>query len=110
MNKNGTGVTLNLSSNVIGNINDETKYPNQLLSTDTQVSRFHKAFANGSANTKCLKNQLTKIVQSGGFIGELIHGVGQAFFKAGVEVFKRKVKGAIKNTVKEIAKNTLLIA
>ena len=31
---------------------------------------------NGSANTKCLKNQLTKIVQSGGFIGELIHGVG----------------------------------
>lgn len=65
---------------------------------------------NGSANTKCLKNQLTKIVQSGGFIGELIHGVGQAFFKAGVEVFKRKVKGAIKDTVKEIAKNTLLIA
>ena len=40
MNKNGTGVTLNLSSNVIWNINDETKYPNQLLSTDTQVSRF----------------------------------------------------------------------
>ena len=35
--KNGTEVTLNLSSNLIGNSNDETNFSNKLLLTDTQV-------------------------------------------------------------------------
>ena len=33
--KNGTEVTLNLSSNLIGNSNDETNFPHKLLSNDT---------------------------------------------------------------------------
>ena len=35
--KNVTEVTLNLSSNVIGESNEETNFPQKLLSTDTQV-------------------------------------------------------------------------
>ena len=51
--KNGTEVILNLSSNLIGNSNDETSLLPKLLLTDTQVSRICKAFANGlSANIK----------------------------------------------------------
>ena len=51
--RNGTEVALNLSSNVIGNSNDETNFPHKLLLTNLQGSKIHKAFANGSsANTK----------------------------------------------------------
>ena len=32
--KNGTKVTLNLSSNLIGNSNDETNFPHKILLTD----------------------------------------------------------------------------
>ena len=40
--KNGTEVTLNLSSNLIGNSNDETNFLHKLLLTDIQVSKFVK--------------------------------------------------------------------
>ena len=54
--ENGTEVTLNLSSNLIGNSNDETNFPHKLLLTNTQVSNVRKAFANGSsANIKFQK-------------------------------------------------------
>ena len=46
--KNGTEVTLNPSSNLIRNSNDETNFPHKLLLTNTQVSRLRKAFANCS--------------------------------------------------------------
>ena len=62
--KNGTEVTLNLSSNLIGNSNDKTNFSQKLLLTDTQLSKICKAFANGSsANIKLLKTQLSKIIQ-----------------------------------------------
>ena len=62
--KYGTEVTLNLSSNVIGDFNDGTNFPHKLLSTDTQVLKIHKAFTNGSAaNIKLLNIQLSEIVQ-----------------------------------------------
>ena len=35
--KNGTEVTLNVSSNLIGNSNDETNFSRKLLLTATQV-------------------------------------------------------------------------
>ena len=45
--KNCTQVTLNLSSNVIGNSNDETNFPSKLLLLcNTQVLRVCKAFSN----------------------------------------------------------------
>ena len=47
MAKNGTQITLNLSSNVVGKFNDETNFPHEFLLIERQVSRFCKAFANG---------------------------------------------------------------
>ena len=62
--KNGTEVTLNLLSNVVGDSNNETNFPHKLYITDTQDSRLSKSFANGaSANITLSKNQLSKIVQ-----------------------------------------------
>ena len=59
--KNGIDVTLNLSSNVAGDSNDETNFPHKLLLTDTQVLRLHKAFANNSStNKKLSKAQLRR--------------------------------------------------
>ena len=43
--KTGTQVTLNLSSNIVGDSNDENNFLHKLLLTNTQVSKFHKAFA-----------------------------------------------------------------
>ena len=57
--KNGFEITLNLSSNLIGNCNDEANFPHKTL-THTQASKICKAFANGSsANIKFSKTQLS---------------------------------------------------
>ena len=45
----GTKVTLNLSSNVVGDSNGETNFPHRLLLTNTRVSRLRKTFANNSS-------------------------------------------------------------
>ena len=51
--KNGTGVTLNLSSNSIGNSNYETNFSRKLLLADKQISKIRIVFGNGSsANIK----------------------------------------------------------
>ena len=71
--KNETEVTLKLSSNVVGDFNDENKFPHKFLLTNTQVLKTRKAFANGSsANTKLSKTHLLKIGESGGFLGRLL--------------------------------------
>ena len=44
--KNGTEVVLRLSSNMIGNSNDKTHFPNELLLTNRQVANLHEAFSN----------------------------------------------------------------
>ena len=47
--ENGTQVTINLSSNIIGDANHETNFLHKLSSTNTQVvSKIRQAFANGS--------------------------------------------------------------
>ena len=57
--ENGSEVTLNLSSNVVGDSNDENNFPHKLLLTNTQVWKLHKAFENNSsANIKLSKTQL----------------------------------------------------
>ena len=48
--KNGTEMTLKVSSNAVGDSNDENNFPHKLLLTNTQVSRLHKAlFSNNSS-------------------------------------------------------------
>ena len=71
--RNGTEVTLNLSSNLIGNSNDETNFPYKSLLTETKLSKICKAFENGSsANIRFSKTQLSKTIQSGGWLADLI--------------------------------------
>ena len=67
--KNGTEVTLNLSSTVIGNSNDKINFPHRVLLADTQVSKICKAFPNGSSKKKKKKskNQLFHMIQLGRF-------------------------------------------
>ena len=60
--KNETEVVLRLSSNMIGDSNDETNFPHKLLLTDRQVSNIRKAFSNNSsADIKFSKTQLSKM-------------------------------------------------
>ena len=47
--KNGTQVILDVSSNAVGESNDETNFPHKLLLTNTKVSNFRKTFTNGSS-------------------------------------------------------------
>ena len=68
--KNETEVVLRLSSNMVGNSDDKTNFLHKLLLTNRQVGNLNKAFANNSPfNIKLSKNQLSKIIQSGGFLG-----------------------------------------
>ena len=70
--KNENDVVIRLSPNMIVDSNDKTNFPHELLLTDRQVSSIRKAFANNSsANIKFSKTQLSKIIQSGGFLGKL---------------------------------------
>ena len=71
--KHITKVTLKLSSDVVGDSNDENNCWNKLRLANTQVSKLRKGFANGlSANTKLSKTELHKIGQSGQFLGRLL--------------------------------------
>ena len=68
--EHGPKVTLNHSSIVIDNSYGETNFPYKLFLTDRHVSRLCKPFEkNSSANTKLSKTQLSKRLQSGGFLG-----------------------------------------
>ena len=71
--KNETEVALRLSSNMIGD--NETDFPHKLSLTNRQVANILKVFANNSsANIKLSKTQLSKMIQSVGFLVDyLVH-------------------------------------
>ena len=93
--KNETEVVLRLSSNMIGD--NETNFPHKLLLTNRQVSNLRKAFANHlSADIKLSKTQLSKMIQSGGFLGRLLGPL----LKTGLPL--------IKNIIKPLAKSFLI--
>ena len=70
--KNETDVVLRISSNMVSNSNDNTNFPHKLLLTNTQIANIPKAFANhSSTDIKLSKTQLSKMIQSGGFLGKL---------------------------------------
>ena len=58
---------------MIGDSNDKGNFPHELLLTDREVSSIRKAFANNSSvDIKFSKTQLSKMIQSGGFLGKLL--------------------------------------
>ena len=44
--KNANDVVLTISANMVGNSNDNTNFPHELLLTNRQVENIRKAFAN----------------------------------------------------------------
>ena len=95
--KNKTEVVLRLSSNMIGDSDDEANFPHKLLSTNRQVANFRKVFANYlSTDIKLSKTQLSKMIQSGGFLSRLLGPL----LKTGLLL--------IKNIIKPLAKSVLI--
>ena len=85
--KNATGVILRLSSNMIGNSDDEANFPHKLLLTNRQIANLRKAFANHtSTDIKLSKAQLTKM-QKGGFLKFLA-----PLLKSGLPFLKSVIK------------------
>ena len=78
--KNGTKITLKLSSNVVGN------FLHKLLLINTKDLRFRKDFTNNSAaNIKLSKTQLRRI---GGFFSRLLGPL----LKSGLPLMKNGLK------------------
>ena len=93
--KNESEVVLRLSSNMIDD--DEANFPHELLLTNAQVSNLRKAFANYfSTHIKLSKTQLSKMIQSGVFLGRLLGPL----LKPGLLL--------IKNVIKPLAKSFLI--
>ena len=82
---------------MVGNSNDNTNFPNELLLTNRQVANIRKAFAkNTSTNIKLSKTQLSKMIQSGKFLGKLLGPL----LKTGLPLTK--------NVIKPLAKSVLI--
>ena len=93
--KNESEIVLRLLPNMIGD--NETNFPNELLLTNRQVSNLLKSFANNSsADIKLSKSQLSKMIQSRGFLGRL----SGPSLKTGLLL--------IKNVIKPLAKSVLI--
>ena len=64
--KNENDVVIRLSLNMIGDPNDKTNFPQELLQTSREVFSIRKAFANNSSvDIKFSKAQLSEMIQSG---------------------------------------------
>ena len=95
--KNENDVVIRLSLNMIGDSNDKGNIPHELLLTNRQVSSIREAFANNSSvDIKFSKAQLSKMIQSGGFLGKLLGPL----LKTGLPL--------IKNVITTLAKTVLI--
>ena len=82
---------------MIGDSNDKINYPHELLLTKWQVANLCKAFANYlSTDIKLSKTQISKMIQSGGFLGRLL----SPLLKTGLALMK--------NVIKPLAKSFLI--
>ena len=94
--KNETDVVLRLSSNMIGNFGDNTNFPHELLLTDRQIANIRKAFANNlSTDIKFSKAQLSKMIQSGGFLGKRLGPL----LRTGLHLMKSVIKPLAKSVL-----------
>ena len=88
---------MKVSSNVVGNSNDQNNFPHKLLLTNTKISKLCIAFEYGlSANIKLSKTQLHKKVKSEGFLGRLLRPI----IETGLPLMK--------NVLKLLAKSVLI--
>ena len=68
---------------------NKTNFPHKLLLPNIQVSNLRKAFANHlSADIKLSKTQLSKMIQSGGFLSRLLGPL----LKTGLPLMKNVIK------------------
>ena len=94
--KNENDVVLRISSNMVGNSNDNTNFPHELLLTNRQVENIRKAFANHlSTDIKFSKTQLSKMIQSGGFLGRRLGPL----LKTGLPLMKSVIKPLAKSVL-----------
>ena len=75
---------------------DETNFPRKLLLTKRQVANLRKAFANYfSTDIKLSKTQLSKMIQSRGFLGRLLGPL----LKTGLPLIKNVIKPLVKSVL-----------
>ena len=95
--KNEIEVALRLCPNMIVESNDKANFPHELLLTNRQISSICKAFSNNSsADIKFWKTQLSKMIQSGGFLGKFL----DPLLKTGLPL--------IKNVITPLEKSVLI--
>ena len=94
--KNENDAVLRISSNMVGNSNDNYNFPHELLLTNRQVSNIRKSFVNHlSTDIKLSKTQLSKMIQSGGFLGRLLGPL----LKTGLPLIKSLIKPLAKSVL-----------
>ena len=121
--KNETDVVLRISSDMVGNSNDNTNFPHELLLTNRQVENIRKAFANHlSTDIKLPKTQLSKMIQSGGFLGNLLSKLAAPLMKVAMPLAKNvlallgltagmfAIDGSIKKKILGSGATTLIIS
>ena len=89
---------------MIENSDDETNFPHKLFLTNRQVANLRKAFANHtSTDIKLSKTQLSKTIQSEGFLGKLLGPLR----RTGLPLIKNVIKPLAKRSDVEIHKKIL---
>ena len=108
---------------MVSNSNDNTNFSHELLLTNRQVANIRKAFAkNTSINIKLSKTQLSKMIQSGGFLGNLLGKLAGPLMKVAVPLAKNvlaplgisaamsAINGSIKKKMLGSGTTTLIIS
>ena len=84
--KDNTGATLRMNLKMINTNN----LPHELLLTERQKAKLRNAFNNNmSTHIKLSKAQITKIIQSAGFLGSLLSKLAGPLMKVVVPVAKK---------------------
>ena len=74
---------------ITDNSNDNTNFPHEVLLTNRKVANIRKAFAkNTSIDIKLSKTHLSKMIQSGGFLGNLLDKLAGPLMKVAVPLAK----------------------
>ena len=108
---------------MVSNSNVNTNFPHELLLTNRQVANIRKAFAkNTSTDVKLSKAQLSKIIQSGGFLGNLLGKLAGPLMKVamplaknvlaplGISAAMSAIDGSIKKKMLGSGTTTLIIS